>query len=99
MIVIADGRFDKFRYFRVHWTIRQIFDRLLDDASRLTHFFHAHQVAIVCVAVFTGWPDKTPLGMGSLGPGFATAPTPAAAAQSRAGKADRDRLFARNHSN
>src|ERR1041385_6031649 len=51
MVIVTDGRLDQLRHFRVYRSVRHFLDGLLNDAARLAHLFHAHEVAIVRVTV------------------------------------------------
>src|ERR1043165_3218968 len=59
VVVITCGWLHHFRQLRVDWTIRQLLQRLHDDAARLSHLFEPDEITIVRVAVFTEWNGDT----------------------------------------
>ena len=72
-------------------------DALLEDAVRLPHLFHAHEVAIVRVAVLADGNVELEIGIALVRLRAAEVPLHAGSAQRRAGDAPVDRIFGREH--
>ena len=72
------------------------FDRLLDNAQRLPHLDHAHDVPVIGIAVFAGGNFKVEILIVGIGLRFAQVPLHAAGAKYRAGHAQRDAILAGN---
>src|SRR5262249_13845313 len=87
MIVIARRRFDHLRHFLRHYrAFGQFIDGLQDDLARLPHLFHAHQIAIVRVAVLSIRDVELKIGIALVGMRFAYIPLHARTAQRRPGQ-------------
>src|SRR5438552_16011267 len=97
MIAIANRALDQLWDSRLDWAVRQVVDRLLNDSARLSHFFHAHQVSIIRVAVIAQRHVEVHVRVSGIWSRLAYVPGNARTAQCWARQTDRDRLFARNH--
>src|SRR6267143_240033 len=54
VVHLAGGRLDVLGHLGAHLAFGQPVERLPDDAARLAHLLHAHQVTVVGVAVLAG---------------------------------------------
>src|SRR5262249_61385300 len=72
-------------------------DALLEDAARLPHFGHAHQIAIVRVPVLADGDLELQLRIALVRLRAAQVPLDAAPAKGRTGDAPVDRLLRRDH--
>src|SRR5437660_133850 len=72
--------------------LAKLFDALFHDAYRLTHLFHAHEVAIVAVAVLADRDVEIKLGVAFIGLRLAQVPCRSGAAHHHAGKSPGPRL-------
>ena len=80
-----------------HLARRHLVQALLDDAQALSHLLHAHQVAIVGVAVDAEWHVELDLVVGVVRLALAQVPLDARAAQHDAAEAERERVLGRHH--
>ena len=67
----ARGGGTNLRLLLLHRAIGQLVERLLDDAQRLAHLFHAHQVAGVNIPISLGGDVELILLVAGVGLGFA----------------------------
>ena len=99
MIDFAHRRLDHLGHFAHDRAFGNPVDRLLDDAHRLAHFFHADQVPVVGVAVCAGRNFEIEFGVSRVRLGFPQIPLHAAGAQHRTGHAERNAIGGRDHAN
>ena len=83
---LALGRLDHLRDLGHHRPVGQLRQALLDDAHRLPHLLHAHQVAVVGVAVGADRDLEVHLVVAVVGEHLADVPLDAGAPQGRAGQ-------------
>ena len=79
--------------------LAKLFNALFHDAHRLTHLFHAHEVAIVAVAMLTDRDVEIKLGVAFIGLRLAQVPCRSGAAHHHAGKSPSPCIGELDHAN
>src|ERR1051325_4610924 len=92
MVVVARGRLDDLRDFRVDGAVRHPLQGLLHDAPRLSPLFEAYEVTVVRVAVLADGHLEVHVCVGGVRPRLAYVPSDARAPKRGAGEPDCNRV-------
>src|SRR5947199_8815610 len=99
MIDVADRRLDDFRHLRHQRSVRNFFDSLTDDASRLPHLLEPEHISVVGVAVLADRNIEFEIRIRGVGFRFANIPFDTRTAERRSSQAHIDCVLRRDDSN